>query len=78
MKKIWDASGAKGEFLHVGINDFDKEADFVTVLGKEKSHIDLSQSTFLLTYTCDELISEIKVKEKLIIFQTVTEETVFE
>lgn len=33
LKKIWDASGVKGDFLHVGINDFDKEKEFVTVLG---------------------------------------------
>ncbi|KDR20371.1 hemolymph lipopolysaccharide-binding protein-like [Zootermopsis nevadensis] len=33
LKKIWDASGVKGDFLHIGINDFDKEAVFVTVLG---------------------------------------------
>jgi hypothetical protein len=37
LKKIWDASGVKGDFLHLGINDFDKEKEFVTVLGKKNS-----------------------------------------
>jgi hypothetical protein len=39
LKTIWDASGVKGDFLHVGINDFDKEREFVTVLGK-KNYLD--------------------------------------
>jgi hypothetical protein len=48
LKKIWDASGVKGDYLHIGINDFDKEKEFVTVLGKNISHINLTQSRLLL------------------------------
>jgi hypothetical protein len=50
LKKIWDASGVKGDFLHVGINDFDKEAEFVTVLGKKKSQNDLTEQASVNTH----------------------------
>jgi hypothetical protein len=51
LKKIWDASGVKGDYLHVGINDFDKEKEFVTVLGKKNSLNDLTHSRHLLIHT---------------------------
>ncbi|XP_069674759.1 hemolymph lipopolysaccharide-binding protein-like [Periplaneta americana] len=33
LKKKWDESGVGGTYLHIGINDFDKEGTFVTVTG---------------------------------------------
>jgi hypothetical protein len=51
LKKIWDESGVKGDYLHLGINDFDKEKEFVTVLGKKISLYDLTHSTHLLIHT---------------------------
>jgi hypothetical protein len=51
LKKIWDASGVKGEYLHIGINDFDKETEFVTVFGKNSSCINLIHSRLQLIYT---------------------------
>jgi hypothetical protein len=41
LKKIWDTAGVKGDYLHIGINDFDKEGEFVSILGKNSSHINL-------------------------------------
>ncbi|XP_069674755.1 hemolymph lipopolysaccharide-binding protein-like [Periplaneta americana] len=34
LKKKWNDSGVGGTYLHVGINDFDKEGTFVTITGE--------------------------------------------